>query len=101
VEVATRVRRNYSQTVVCPGCGRLRELTDRHVRRGGSETTLCNLCRFPARKLPPTNVERRWWLELYTDEEIGIMAEAMFGGNCDHANIYAWRLRLKVDEPKR
>lgn len=94
------MRRNYSQTVRCPGCGRLRELTDRHVRRGGAETTLCNLCRFPARRLPPTNAERRFWLRRYTDEQIAQMAEAVFGGESDHANIYAWRLRLKIEEPR-
>lgn len=93
------MRRTYSQTVACPGCGRLRELTDRHVRRGGSETTLCNLCRFPARILPPTNTERRFWLRRFKDEELIDMAEAIFGG-CDPASIAAWRVRLKIKEPK-
>lgn len=48
--------------------------------------------------LPPTNRERRWWLRNYSDEEIALMAEALFGG-ADRANIYAWRVRLKIAEP--
>lgn len=83
---------------MCPGCGRLREVTERHVRRGNVDKTLCNLCRFPARKLPPTNRERRFWLRRFKDEEIAMMAEALFGGS-DLENIKAWRVRLKVDEP--
>lgn len=92
------MQRTYVRTVPCPKCGRPRELTDRHVRRGSAHLTLCNLCRFPARSLPPTNTERRWWLRNYSDEEIASMAEAIFGG-ADRANIYAWRLRLNIAEP--
>lgn len=93
------VRRTYSQTVACPGCGRPRELTDRHVRRGGSEKTLCNLCRFPSRKIPPTDTDRRFWLRRYSDEDIAQMAEAITGRMADRASIYLWRTRLKIEEP--
>lgn len=93
------MRRTYSQTVRCPGCGRLRELTDRHVRRGGAEKTLCNLCRFPARKLEITNTERRFWLRRYTDEQIALMAEAISNGVANRLEIQAWRIRLNIQEP--
>lgn len=99
VATVTGARRVYLQTVRCPGCGRLRELTDRHVRRGRCETTLCNLCRFPARKLPPTNADRRFWLSHYSDEEIALMAEAISGGQADRAQIHTWRQRLNVQSP--
>lgn len=95
---ATSARRTYLQTIRCPGCGRLRELTDRHVRRGGAETTLCNLCRFPARRIPPSNTERRYWLRRFTDEDLACFAEALFG-ECDRASIAIWRLRLAIKEP--
>lgn len=92
------MRRTYHRTVFCPGCGRPREVTDRHVRRGTVTTTLCNLCRFPARRIPPTNTERRFWLKRFSNEEIVMMAEALFGG-CDRANVEAWRIRLGIEEP--
>jgi hypothetical protein len=98
VELAGYVRRTNLRSVICPGCGRVRELTDRHVRKIGSEKTLCNLCRFPARRLPPTNTERRYWLRRFTDDEIAEMAEALFGAPADKANIYAWRQRLDIKE---
>lgn len=88
----------YLRIVPCPKCGRPRELTDRHVRRGGAHLTLCNLCRFPARKMPPTMKDRRWWLIHYSDEEIALMAEALFGG-CDRTSVYEWRRTLNIPEP--
>lgn len=97
--VTTPLRRTYLQTVRCPGCGRLRELTDRHVRRGGSKHTLCNLCRFPARRIPPTNSDRRFWLRNYSDDEIALMAEAISDGVASRAEISAWRIKLGVQEP--
>jgi hypothetical protein len=99
VAQATRARYVYLRTVRCPGCGRLRELTDRHVRKGRCEATLCNLCRFPARKLPPTIADRRFWLSNYADEEIALMAEAIFGRRANRASISAWRIRLNVASP--
>lgn len=99
METVTSVRRSNLRSVICPGCGRVRELTDRHVRRSEVEKTLCNLCRFPARRLPPTNTERRYWLRRFSDDQIVEMAESCFGGTADRANIYAWRLRLDIKEP--
>ena len=99
VATATGVRRVYLQTVRCPGCGRLRELTDRHVRKGRGEALLCNLCRFPARKLPPTISDRSFWLASFSDEEIALMAEAIFGGQANRSSIASWRLRLNVHYP--
>lgn len=81
---------------MCPSCGTAREASDRHVRRGAIR--LCNLCRFPARRLPPTDRERRFWLKRFSDDEISMMATALFGSS-DLLNIKAWRERLKVDEP--
>lgn len=98
VTTVVSVRHTYVKTVCCPGCGRSRELTARHVLRGGAEKTLCNLCRFPPRKLAPTNTERRYWLRRYSDEEIALMAEALFGA-CDRASIHAWRRRLNIPLP--
>jgi len=98
----TSVRRTYSQTVKCPGCGRFRELTDRHVRRGGTSTTLCNLCRFPPRQIPVSNTDRRFWLRRYSDEDIALMAEAICANAeriADRGAIYAWRVRLNIPEP--
>lgn len=95
----TSARRTYSQTIYCPGCGRPRELTDRHVRRGGTEKTLCNLCRFPPRKLAITNTERRFWLRRYTDEEIALMAESISNGIANRMEIRSWRVRLEIAEP--
>lgn len=99
MSTTTSVRRTYSQTVRCPGCGRPRELTDRHVRRGGADKTLCNLCRFPARKLAITDTERRFWLRHYSDEEIALMAEAISGKQADRSEIAAWRVRLNIAAP--
>lgn len=97
VATATDARRVYMQTVRCPGCGRVRELTDRHVRKG--RVTLCNLCRFPARKLPPTNADRRFWLSSFSDEEIALMAEAISDGHANRSTIHTWRIRLNVQAP--
>ena len=59
------------------------------------------LCRFPPRKTPVSNTERRFWLRLYSDEEIALMAEALTLGEfvANRAEIRAWRERLEVEEP--
>lgn len=98
VATAPPVRRTYVQEVRCPGCGRIRELTDRHVRKVGDQITLCTLCRFPARRIAPTITDRRFWLRRYSDDDIALMAEALFGA-CDRAAIAAWRHRLNIPPP--
>jgi hypothetical protein len=60
--------------------------------------TLCILCRFPARRLPATDAERRFWLARFSDDEIAMMSQAIFGAG-DMDNVIAWREKLQVDEP--
>jgi len=54
------------------------------------------LCRFPARLLHPTNTERRFWLDRFSDDEIAEMAAAVFGAPADLARIASERRRLAV-----
>lgn len=56
------------------------------------------LCRFPARRLPPTNAERVFWLSKFSDDEIAMMSQALFGTG-EMESVTIWRARLKVVEP--
>ena len=84
---------SYRREVVCPSCGQPREISDRHARR--TEDTLCVACRFPAKRQPPGDADRRYWLERFTDEEIVIMVEAITDQKADIDRIAWWRRELK------
>lgn len=73
--------------VACPKCGRTRRVSGRHARR----TSLCRLCRSPAKLKEPTDSDRRFWLKQFTDEEIIDMAFWVFGEEGDLQNVRAWR----------
>lgn len=87
---------NYRKEVVCPNCGGIREVSDRHARR--TETaTLCLACRNPAKPDPPSDSDRRYWLERFSDAEIAVMVEAMTDRRANLANIQRWRKQLGLD----
>jgi hypothetical protein len=83
----------YRREVFCPGCGRPREISDRHARRT-EEPTLCVACRHPGKHLPPGDSDRRFWLERFSDEEIVLMVEAMTDRKADLDRIRWWRKEL-------
>ncbi len=83
----------YRREVTCPNCGGIREVSDRHARR--TETaTLCVACRNPSKHDPPSDTDRRYWLERFSDQEIVRMTEAMCDQKADLANIQRWRKQL-------
>ena len=84
---------SYTKEVFCPGCGRPRDISDRHARRT-EEPRLCVACRFPAKKQPPGDADRRYWLERFTDDEIILMVEAMTDQHADAERIAWWRKEL-------
>lgn len=83
-------KEDVPRTVVCPGCGRKRELSSRQARRASR----CALCRFPPKYERPTEREYRFWLERFSDEEILVMAEEMCGQDGDLERVRQWRLDL-------
>jgi hypothetical protein len=79
-----------AREVTCPGCGRRRIVSSRHARRL-PET--CKLCRNRS-DARPTNRDFLFWLEIFSDEEIVEIAEAIHGGEGDEATCHAFREAL-------
>lgn len=94
VEVAT-VSKRTTRIVACPNCGRERVISTRHARR---KPPTCNLCRFPTRKYNPTDGDRRFWLERFTDDEIIDMCFGIFEEVGDCEIVASWRELLLPKE---
>lgn len=87
---------SYRREVQCPNCGGIREVSDRHARRT-EQATLCVACRNPSKHEPPSDNDRRFWLERFTDREIIEMTEAMTDQKASLATIQRWRRQLGVE----
>lgn len=87
--VAT-ITEELPREAICPSCGRSRRLSGRHARRN----PVCSLCRHPAKVNPPTDSDRRYWLRIFSDEEIVQIAYFIFGQEGDPCVAHSWREAL-------
>jgi hypothetical protein len=79
-------------TVICPGCGRERDVSARTARRGAGR---CRFCLSNDGVIePPDDTDRLYWLERFDDEAIAEMALHMFGRRPDRERIHSERQRL-------
>jgi hypothetical protein len=79
-------------TVVCPSCGRERDVSARTARRGAGR---CKWCLSGDGIIePPDDTDRCYWLERFTDDEIVEMVMWMFGRRPDRERIRSERERL-------
>jgi hypothetical protein len=76
-------------------CGRARLVSERHARRAAY---VCNLCRHPTKKQPPSDSDRRFWLNIFLDEEIIEIAFWLFGKQGDIECVREWREILFPDD---
>jgi hypothetical protein len=87
-----------TREVICPGCGDRRTLSIRHARRNAGSygrPSLCKLCRTPRPK-PPTDSDRRYWLERFSDEDIVLLAWAFWKEERDDGLEYCHEFRLTL-----
>ena len=81
-------------TIVCPRCGLSREVTARQARR--SKGTVCRRCSHEKPRKPPTDRERRFWLNRFTDYEIAELASGIWEVPVAPETIHIARERLAL-----
>jgi len=94
--MATAVAVTPTCEIVCPGCGRIRLVSERNARRAPQT---CMLCRNPSRRKDPDDKDRRFWLTRFSDLEICEMAIGIANASDEHfeeslSEIRLWRATL-------
>ncbi len=94
--MATAVAVTPTREIVCPGCGRIRLVSERNARRAPQN---CMLCRNPGKRKDPDDKDRRFWLSRFSDQEICEMAIGIANAAEEHfdvamVEVRMWRYRL-------
>lgn len=79
------------QLVRCPSCNSLRSVSSRHARRKPESCRSCKRVREE-----PKGAYQAFWLKRFSDDEICLMAEAIFNrprGSADPAVVASARIR--------
>jgi hypothetical protein len=97
-QAARRKPRTYREKakylpVHCPGCGDVRQLSERQARkvRQGAHTGLCETCRFGP-QVVVTEELKAWWRKRFTAEEIQVLAAGLIDPTPEHRSDIRERL---------